>query len=195
MVVSVPYEHVHSLPLCFDEPIGPSISSHSLQSFRVEIQVLKDPVLPPDTPIDFHLIVEVTSKKRELFTKKSLEEVLIHLRDKALVILDPIQDLVNEDKIKIIRQSKKNTKRVNDLDFRNKRNGIILSRMTKNRHNNHDKPIPTVLIEDTIFIEGVNYDATRMDSPQYMYVYKFSWMNITEIYCPKCVFLCVYLNE
>jgi hypothetical protein len=51
--VSFPYEFVHILPLCVDEPTGPSMSFHSLQSFQVEIQVSKDPVLPPDTPIYF----------------------------------------------------------------------------------------------------------------------------------------------
>jgi hypothetical protein len=168
--VSFPSEPVHSLPLCVDEPTGPSISSHSLQSFRVEIQVSKDPVLPPDTPIEFRPIAEVTSKKHEFIPKKSLEEILSHLRDKAPVTPDPVQNMVSEDKIKIKRQGKKVTQKVNDLDFRNKRNGRLLSRMTRNRHQNHDKPIPTVVIEDTISVEDASSDATRMDSPQYDFV-------------------------
>jgi hypothetical protein len=88
--VSFPSEHVPGLPLCVYEHVVLSISSHSLQSFRVEIQVSKDPVLPLDTPVEFRLIVEVTSKKREFIPRKSLEEILSHLKDKMSVTPDPV---------------------------------------------------------------------------------------------------------
>jgi hypothetical protein len=42
--------------------------------------------------------------------------------------------------------------------------------MTRNRYQNHDKPIPTVVIEDTISVEDVSFDSTRVDSPQYDFV-------------------------
>jgi len=42
--------------------------------------------------------------------------------------------------------------------------------MTRNRHQKHDKPIPTIVIEDTISIEDANFDATRMDSVKYNFV-------------------------
>jgi hypothetical protein len=73
-------------------------------------------------------------------------------------------------KLKSKDRVRKHTTEVNDLDFRNKRNGRLLSRMTRNRHQNHDKPIPTVVIEDTISVEDASSDATRMDSPQYDFV-------------------------
>jgi hypothetical protein len=116
------------------------------------------------------MIIEVTSRKRKFIPKKSLEEVLSHLRDKVHVVPDPVQNSVYEDKIKIKRQSKKNTQRVNDLDFINKRNGRLLSRMTRNRHQNNDKPIPTVDVKDMIFVDDASSDATKIDSPQYDFV-------------------------
>jgi len=140
--VSLPSESSHSLPMCVDEPTSRSISSHSLQSFWFEIQVSKDPVSPFDTPIEFLRIVEVTSKKCEFSQRNHWRKFLSHLIDKPSFSLDPIQNMVNEDKIKIKRQGKKVTQKVNYLDFINKRNGKILSRMTRNRHQNHDKPIP-----------------------------------------------------
>jgi hypothetical protein len=106
----------------------------------------------------------------ELFPEKSLEEFMGHIRDKEPIAPNPIKNTVNEEKIKIKRQSKKNTERVNDLDLRNKRNGRLMSRMTRNRHQNHDKPILTVIIEDTIYVKEASFDATRMDSPQYDFV-------------------------
>jgi hypothetical protein len=42
--------------------------------------------------------------------------------------------------------------------------------MTRNRHQNRDKPIHTVVIKDTIFVEDANSDATREDFPQYDFV-------------------------
>jgi hypothetical protein len=102
-----------------------------------------------------------------------LEEVLSHLRDNAPIAPDPTQNMVNKDTIKIKRESKNNTQRVDDVDFRNKRNGRMLSRMTRNRHRNHDKPIPTVVIKDTISVEDTSFDDTRMDSPQYDFVSNF----------------------
>jgi hypothetical protein len=75
----------------------------------VEIQVSKDPTLPLDTPIDSRQSAKVTSRKHKFIPKKSLEEVLSHLRDKVPVIPDPVHKSVYENKIKIKRQSKKNT--------------------------------------------------------------------------------------
>jgi hypothetical protein len=168
--VSLPPEPVNSLPLCVDESIDPCLSSHSLQGLRVELQVSKDPALPPDTPIDSRQSVKVTSRKHKFIPKKSLEEVLSHLRGKVPVVPNPVQKLVYENKIKIKRQGKKNTQRVDDIDFRNKRNGRLLSRMTRNRHQNRDKPIPTVDIEDVISVDDASSDATKIDSPQYDFV-------------------------
>jgi hypothetical protein len=45
-----------------------------------------------------------------------------------------------------------------------------MSRMTRNKHQICDKPVPTIVIEDTIFIEDIDFDATGMDSPQYDFV-------------------------
>ena len=42
-----------------------------------------------------------------------------------------------------------------------------MSRMTRNRYQNRDKPIPTVVIEDTIYVKDARFDSTRVDSPQY----------------------------
>jgi hypothetical protein len=83
---------------------------------------------------------------------------------------NPVYKSVYENKIKIKRQSKQNTQGVNDLYFRNKRNGILLSIMTRNRHKIHDKPIPTMVIKDMIFVDDASYDSTRMNSPQYDFV-------------------------
>jgi hypothetical protein len=89
-------------------------------------------------------MAEVISKKCDFVPKKSLEEILSLLRDKTPVTPDPVHNTVSKDKNKIKRQGKQVTHNVNDLDFRNKRSGRLLSRMTKNQHQNRDKPIPTV---------------------------------------------------
>ena len=100
----------------------------------MEIQVSKDPALPPDTRIDSPQSAKVTDKKHEFAPKKSLEEVMSHPRDKVPIIPNHVHKSVYENKIKIKRQNKKNMEGVNDLYFKNKRNGILLSRMTLNRH-------------------------------------------------------------
>jgi len=69
----------------------------------VEIQVSKDPALPPDTRIDSRQSAKVTYKKHEFTPKKSLEEAMSHPRDKVPIFSNHVNKLVYENKIKIKR--------------------------------------------------------------------------------------------
>jgi hypothetical protein len=51
------------------------------------------------------------------------------------------------------------------MDFKNKRSGHILSRMTRNKYQNQGKPVPTIVIEDTNYVEEVSLNPTRVGSP------------------------------
>jgi hypothetical protein len=74
--------------------------------------------------------------------------VLDKLKGKVSVTPNPGQDVVDINEIKTKKQGKHKTQRVLDIDFKNKRNDRLLSRMVRNRHHNHENPIPTIDIED-----------------------------------------------
>jgi hypothetical protein len=42
--------------------------------------------------------------------------------------------------------------------------------MARNRRHNHEKPIPTIDIEDTIFVDDTSADSAKINSPQYDFV-------------------------
>jgi hypothetical protein len=46
----------------------------------------------------------------------------------------------------------------------------LLSRMTRNRHQNRERPIPTIDIEDPISLDDTSSDPTKIDSPRYDFV-------------------------
>jgi hypothetical protein len=92
------------------------------------------------------------------------------LRDRSPNTPGPVQPKITDDNNKIKRKGKQIKQDANDLDFKNKRSGWILSRMTRNQCQNHSKLIPTVVIEDTNFVDDVRFDSTRVDSPQYDFV-------------------------
>jgi hypothetical protein len=73
--------------------------------------------------------------------------------------------VVDINEIKTKKQGKHKTQRVPDIDFKNKRNDRLLSRMVRNRHHNREKPIPIIDVEDRIFV-----DDTSVDLPQYDFV-------------------------
>ena len=56
------------------------------------------------------------------------------------------------------------------MDFKNKRSGQILLRMTRNKFQKQGKLIPTIVIEDMNSIEDVILDSSRDGSPQYDFV-------------------------
>jgi hypothetical protein len=79
-------------------------------------------VLPTETPIDFHQSIRDTHQRHKFVPKKSLEEVLDKLKGKVYVTPNLGQDLVDVNEIKIKKQGKQKTQRVQDIDFKNKRN-------------------------------------------------------------------------
>jgi hypothetical protein len=87
------------------------------------------------------------------------------LRDRSPNAHGLVQLKITNDNNKIKRKGKKIKHDANDLDFKNKRSGWILSRMTRNRCENISKLVPTVVIDDTDFVDDVRFDSTRVDSP------------------------------
>jgi hypothetical protein len=111
------------LPQGIEEPVFPNILSHSLQDFRVEVQIPKDSVFSTSDPIKFPPVTEITSKKHEFIPKRSLEEILSHLRSRSPNIpghSQPQNSVVNN---KIKRKGKQIKQDACDMDFKNKRSG------------------------------------------------------------------------
>jgi hypothetical protein len=148
----------------------PFPSTHSLQDLHIELQVAEDPALPTKTLVDSHQSIRDTHQRHEFVPKKSLEEVLDKLKGKVYVTPNLEKDLVDEKEIQIKRQGKQKTQKVQDLDFKNKRNDRLLSRMTRNRRQNRENPIPTIDIEDLISVDDTSSDPTKINSPRYDFV-------------------------
>jgi hypothetical protein len=122
-------------------------------------------VLITKTHVDLHKSTKGTHQRCDFIPKKSLEDVLDKLKSKVLVIPNPGQDVVDINEIKTKKQGRHKTQRVPDLDFKNKINGRLLSRMIRNQHHSHEKPIPIIDFEDWI-----STDDTSVGSPKYNFV-------------------------
>jgi len=92
------------------------------------------------------------------------------LKGKVYVSPNLGQHLVDENKIKIKKQGKQKTQRVQDIDFKNKRNDRILSIMARNRCHNHENHIPTINIEDPISVDDTSADSAKINSPRYNFM-------------------------
>jgi hypothetical protein len=97
------------------------------------------------------------------YSKKSLEDVLDNLKDKVLVVPSPEPVMVDLNEVKIKKQGRRKTQRIPDIDFKNKRPGRLISRMLRNRHHDHEKPIPVIDVDDWISEDDTNVDAPQFD--------------------------------
>jgi hypothetical protein len=89
-------------------------------------------------------MAEMTSKRREFIPKKPLEEVLSRLRSRSPNIFGHSQPQNSVVSNKVKRKGKQIRQDVCDLDFKNKRSGRILSRMTRNKYQNQGKLVLTI---------------------------------------------------
>jgi hypothetical protein len=96
--------------------------------------------------------------------------VLDKLKGKVSVTPNPRKDLVDINEIKTKKQGKHKTQRVQEIDFNNKWNDRLLSRMARNRRHNHENPIPTIDIEDPISVDDTSADSAKINSPRYDFV-------------------------
>jgi hypothetical protein len=117
-----------------EELVSPKTLSHLLCDFRIEVQIQNDSVISPSDQTKVVSMTKMESKKQEFVSKKSLEEVLSHLRNESLNVVGHSQHptLVVIGKFK--GQGKQIREEVCDVDFKNKRSGRILSRKIRNKH-------------------------------------------------------------
>jgi len=82
--------------------------------------------------------------------KKPLEDVLSNLRNQSLNFYDQSQSVrpVVREKHKEWGKQYGHLQEVYEVDFKNKRNGRIPSRMIINRHKRRNDPIQTIMIDD-----------------------------------------------
>jgi hypothetical protein len=154
-------EVVINSPLCFDDPTSLELPTYSLRDLHVELK--ENPVSFTKTPVDLHKSTRGAHQRHDFVPKKYLEDVLDKLKGKVSVIPNPGKEVVDINEIKTEKQGKHKTHRVPDIDFRNKRNDQILSRMVRNQHHNCEKPIPIIDVEDRIYVDDTNIDLPQYD--------------------------------
>jgi hypothetical protein len=158
-----PPKTVIDSPLCFYEHTFPCLSTPSLENLHVELQ--GSPVSITKTIVVFHKSSKGTHPRHDFIPKKSLEYVLDNLKDKVLIVPSPELVMVHLNEIKIKKQGRCKTHKVLYIDFKNKISSPLESRMLRNQHHNHEKPIPIIHVDDQI-----SEDDTNVDAPQFNFV-------------------------
>jgi hypothetical protein len=158
-----PPETVIDSPLHFDEPSNPCLSTPSLENLHVELQEI--PVSITKTLVVFHKSSKGKNLRRDFIPKKSLEGVLDNLKDKVLVVPSSEPVMVDLNEVKIKKHGRRKTQRIPDIDFKNNRPGRLIFRTLRNRHRDHEKPIPVIDVNDQI-----SEDDTNAYAPQFNFV-------------------------
>jgi hypothetical protein len=90
-----------------------------------------------------------------------------------LMISHSLQDQQVSEKHKEQGKQTRHLQEVCEVDFKNKRNGRILSRMIRNRHKRRNDPIQMIMIDDQNSVEGTSPDSAEVSHPQYDFVSNF----------------------
>jgi hypothetical protein len=114
-------------------------------------------------------MAKLAPKRYEFMPKKPLEVIHSHLRNQSLKVDDQsrsVRPTVNENHRDEGKQSR-HIHEVCEVDFKNKRNGRILSRMIRNKHKQKNDPIQTIMIDGQNLDEGTSLDSAEVSHPQY----------------------------
>jgi len=106
--------------------------------------------------------------------RKSLEEVLVDLKDKILIVINPEPIQVGSNEIDIKKQARWKKQRNPYINFKNKRPGQLISQTLRNRQRDFEKPIPMIKVDDQFFEDDIDDrihgDDTDVDTPQFDFV-------------------------
>jgi hypothetical protein len=96
------------------------------------------------------------------------------LKDKILVVPNPEPIQVDLNELEIKKQGRRKIQRSPDINFKNKRHGRLISRTLRNRHRDHEKPIPVIEVDDRISEDDIDdqipEDDIDVDTPQFDFV-------------------------
>jgi hypothetical protein len=131
--------------------------------------------MSPDAQIEAFPMAILAPKIHDIVPRKPLEVVLIHLRNHSLSVVDMSQSTRPTVKEKHREKGKqtRHLQEVWEVEFKNKRNGHILSRMIRNRQKQRNDPIQMIMIEDQNSVENKSPDSTEDSHPQYDFVSNF----------------------
>ena len=150
------------------QAVEESISAHTFpREVHIEIQLHDNSIMSLDGQADVMPVARATQKRKGFVPKKSLETILIWLKNQPLGYVDQQAQLMCPKIDEKTKKQGKQTRQLQDICeiyFKNKRVSRILSRMIRNRHRQRDNPIQTITIEDRGSSENTSADC-KEDSP------------------------------